>query len=117
MKTLQFPEFVYVPTYGLTGVAYQAGIPPNDSWGTDDYGPNSAVLDTTAIAALDATVVGPVTSWDQLDAAELAIRAIVLHERLYWLQPALLVVRPESTVKGNSPPVIQDGGHVVYTTP
>lgn len=114
MKTLRFPEFVYVPTYGLTGVAYQAGVPPNESWSTENYGPNSAVLDTTAISALDAIVVGPVTSWDQLDAAELAIRAIVLHERLYWLQPALLVVRPESTVKGNSPPVIQDGGHIVY---
>lgn len=54
------------------------------------------------------------TSWSQLDAAELAVRAIILHRRLYWLLPALLIVSPESTVKGNSPPVVQDGGHVVY---
>ncbi len=114
MKTLKFPEFVYVPTYGLTGVAYQAGIPPNESWRDGDYGPNSAILDTSAISSLDMTVVGPVTSWDQLDAAELAIRAIILHERLYWQQPGILVVSPESTVKGKSPPVIQDGGHVIY---
>ena len=60
MKTLQFPEFVYVPTYGLTGVAYQAGIPPNESWRESDYGPNTAILDTSAISSLDMTVIGPV---------------------------------------------------------
>ncbi len=114
MTELQFPEFVYVPAYGLTGVAYQACTPPNGSWKKDDYGPNTAVFDTETIHALDRIATGPVTSWDQIDAAELALRSLILHERLYWLLPAVLIVTPESTVKGNGPPVVQDSGRVIY---
>ena len=114
MIKIQFPKSVYVPTYGLTGVAYEAGTPPNTSWNDRDYGPNTAVLDTNAITALDSIVTGPVTSWDQLDAAELAVRAMVLHERIYWLMPSVLVISPQNIVRGTSPAVVEDGGHVVY---
>lgn len=114
MKAIQFPEFVYVPTYGLTGVAYGAGVPPNWSWHERDFGPNSAVFDSDAVHSLERLVSGPVAQWSVLEIAELAIRAIVLHERLYWLLPAVLCIGPESTVKNGGPPVVQDGGHVIY---
>lgn len=121
MRTLELPRSIYVPTYVLPTASYQAAIPPNESWREDEYGPNSAVVDTNTVRALDQTVVGPVLTWDQLDATELAIRAIVLHERLYWLQPAILVVtqgtRPAGFAALRLPPIPDDNGHVVYPPP
>ena len=66
MKSFQFPESVYVPTYGLTGVAYPAGIPPNETWRDGAFGPSSAVLDSNAIWAFNNLVMGPVLSWAQV---------------------------------------------------
>lgn len=114
MSEFSFPREVYLPTYGLTGVAYQAAIPPDGSWRSNAYGPNTATLDSNAINALDDVVTGPIVSWAQLDAAELAVRAMILHEKIYWLLPAILKVTPQSIVRDNRPPVVEDTGHVIY---
>lgn len=105
MNRIQFPKFVYVPTYGLRGKAYLAGTPPNSSWANDEFGPNSAVFDSQAIEALDKIVTGSVTSWECIDTAELALRALILHENLYWLLPAVLVISPE---------IVNNGGYFSY---
>jgi hypothetical protein len=80
MKRDELPNHIYVPTYGLTGVAYPAAIPANSSWKKDDCGANSAVFDTYTITELDKLITGNIDNWDTLDTAELAIKSIVLHE-------------------------------------
>jgi len=59
---IQLPYHIYVPTYGLTGVAYPAAMPPNKTWNTKDHGANSAVFDSHTIMELDKLVTGNVDS-------------------------------------------------------
>ncbi len=116
-KIIQLPYHIYVPTYGLTGVAFPAAMPPNETWGNKDYGPNSAVFDNYTIHELDKLVTGNVDSWDTLDTAELALKAILLHERLYWIVPSVLVVNLYNGVKtgvGKDGVIRDDTGSVVY---
>ena len=92
-------------------------MPPNKTWNTKDHGANSAVFDSHTIMELDKLVTGNVDSWDTLDTVELALKSIILHERLYWIVPAVLVVSLYNGVKsgvGNDGVVRDDTGSVVY---
>lgn len=111
---MKLPEFIYLPTYCLPGMSYTAGMLPNDTWREGDYGPNTCVFDSSTIEALDRLVTGQILNWSDLDTIELAIRSFILHEKLYWMLPAVMVISPEKVVKGNGPAVVQDSGHIIY---
>lgn len=114
-KVINFPQHVYVPNYGLaSSITYQAGIAPNSSWQSNEYGPNTSVIDTNTVMALDRVITGQVTDWNTIETAELAVRALILHENIYWMFPAALVVSNEKIHGGNNTVVADESGHIVY---
>lgn len=112
---ITLPQHVYVPNYGLaSSITYQAGLPPNDSWRANEFGPNTAVIDSNTVGALEDLIVGGVSGWNTLETAELAIRALILHENVYWMFPAALVVKPEKVYGGNSRVLANESGAIIY---
>ena len=115
MQTIKFPQHVYVPNYGLkSSVCYQAGLAPNNTWENDEYGPNVSVIDTNTVKAFDQLINGEVTRWSTIETAELAVRAIVLHEKIYWIFPAVLIVTDKKVISDGGKVVIDQHGSIKY---
>lgn len=108
MKTLNFPEFVYCKQF-----SYAAGLPPNPSFDSDKYGPNTAIVDSSAIEALDRVIYGGIQSWEDIEQAERTVRAFILHENFYWLHPAILVVEPIPVHGGENQILAKESGKIV----
>lgn len=75
-----------VITKGAACIAQMAGFIPGEP-----YGPQTAIVDSDAVYALRKLVTGEIKSWEDIDAAELAVRAFVLHDKIEWLFPAILI--------------------------
>jgi len=89
LKALQFPEHVYTKD-----ISYEAGAPPNASFRDEGFGPNVSVIDNALVESLERLITGRVASWIDVELAETATRALVLHEMVYWIHPSVLVVEP-----------------------
>lgn len=112
--TISFPEHVYVPVYGpgCGGTAYIAGFPPDDSWKQGEYGPNTAMIDKAVLDLLRKLFVGEITSWQEIQGMEYALRAMILHELVYWIQPGLLSVKSEPVIGPGNKPVADEHGQI-----
>ena len=101
-NTIQIPQDIYVPNYGpgCGGVTYIAGEPPNESWRTGEFGPNTATIDRASLNMLEKLFVGEIKSWDEVERIEYVIRAFVMHELVYWIQPAVMSVSRQTIHTG-----------------
>lgn len=84
----------YLPTTFAPAVTHVAGRPVE--W---PLGLRHALIDAAALTALNRLVTGPVTSWDTVESAELALRAFILHERADCLLPGVLVTYRHGTTQ------------------
>ena len=114
-RTIQLPHEIYVPVYGpgCGGVTYIAGEPPNESWQPGEFGPNTATVDLAALRLLEKLFVGEIESWDEIERMEYVVRAFVLHELVYWIQPAVLTVSRQTTHTGVTGSHESDLGNIV----
>lgn len=85
MNIHDVPNFV-IPTTFAPATTHVAGRPVE--W---PLGLQHALIDRASLSALDRLVTGEVRSWEDLESAELAIRALVLHDRVDCVLPAVLV--------------------------
>jgi len=112
---ITFPQHVYIPNYGLnSSITYRAGIPPNSSWRPDEFGPNTSIIDSNTVKALEDLICGEVSLWSTLETAEMAVRALILHENVYWMFPAALIVKPEKVYGGNNTIIAEEQGEIIY---
>ena len=54
-----------------------------------------AIVDVALVEAVKRLASGPIDTWEHLEAAELAVRALVLHQHVHVLVPGVLVTEPE----------------------
>lgn len=76
----------FVPTTYAPGVTHPAGSPFIEYLSV-----RNAITDDDAIQSLNSLVAGPVLSWETLEKAEIALRALVLHDRVDCIFPSVLV--------------------------
>lgn len=108
MNALRFPEHVFT-----RDISYEAGVPPNSSFKEGEYGPNAAVIDNVLVESLERITNGKVTSWYDIELAEIAVRALILHEMVYWIHPSVLVIEPVPVHGGEGRIIAPESGRIV----